>query len=598
MSNRKRKASNANTNRIFQERWTYDYFFVDVENKPICLICNQPVSEFKEYNIKRHYVSRHSSAYEKYQNEFRQDKVKELTKVLRGQQMVLSKVSLQQESVVKASYLVAEIIAKKSKPFADGEFMKECIVRVADVICPEKKETFAKISLSRQTITRRVEELGNSIEETLIAKARKFSSYSLALDESTDVRSTAQLAFFVRGVDDDFEVTEELAAIVPMKGTTRGIDLLEAVMKTIKRVGLPLSKLSGITTDGAPSMAGRQQGLANLLQLEASKVGNDTVMQFHCIIHQENLCAKSVKMQNVMSVVTKTVNFIRSKGLRHREFQELLHSMDADFDDIPYYTEVRWLSRGKMLKRMFESKDAIQTFMESKGNGVDEFMNEEWIEDFAFLVDITTHLNELNSRLQRKGQLIHSVFDHVNGFAMKLTLWETQIYNKNFVNFPSLQSLQVQNSQKYAKVITELRNDFDHRFADFKKSAMHFNVFSCPFSVKIEEVPENLQMECIDLQCSSDLREKFKDFPLLEFYKKYVSKEKYQRIHRLAVFVTSLFVSTYLYEQVFSRMNHVKSPVRSLLSDSHVENSLRIATSSILPNIAKLVREKQCQTSH
>ena len=167
MSNRKRKASNANTNRVFQERWTYDYFFVDVENKPVCLICNQPVSEFKEYNIKRHYISKHSSAYEKYKNEFRKDKVKELTKVLRGQQMVLSKASLQQESVVKASNVVAEIIAKKSKPFSDGEFIKECIVRVADVICPEKKETLAKISLSRQTITRRVEELGNSIEETL-----------------------------------------------------------------------------------------------------------------------------------------------------------------------------------------------------------------------------------------------------------------------------------------------------------------------------------------------------------------------------------------------------------------------------------------------
>jgi len=105
-------------------------------------------------------------------------------------------------------------------------------------------------------------------------------------------------------------------------------------------------------------------------------------------------------------------------------------------------------------------------------------------------------------------------------------------------------------------------------------------------------------MECIDLQCSSDLREKFKDFPLLEFYKKYVSKEKYQRIHRLAVFVTSLFGSTYLCEQVFSRVSHVKSFVRSLLPDSHMENSLRIATSSISPNIAKLVGEKQCQTSH
>ena len=89
----------------------------------------------------------------------------------------------------------------------------------------------------------------------------------------------------------------------------------------------------------APSMIGRRQGLGNLLQLEANKVGNDSVMRFHCIIHQENLCPNSLKMQNVMSIVIKTVNFIRSKGLHHREFQELLHSIDADFQDIPYYTE-------------------------------------------------------------------------------------------------------------------------------------------------------------------------------------------------------------------------------------------------------------------
>ena len=41
-----------------------------------------------------------------------------------------------------------------------------------------------------------------------MAKARNFSSYSLALDESTDIRSTAQLAIFIRRVDDYFEITE------------------------------------------------------------------------------------------------------------------------------------------------------------------------------------------------------------------------------------------------------------------------------------------------------------------------------------------------------------------------------------------------------
>ena len=68
-----------------------------------------------------------------------------------------------------------------------------------------------------------------------------------------------------------------------------------------------------------------------LLPNEASKVGNNSVMQFHCVLHQDTLCAKSLKMENVMSVVTKTVNFIRSKGLRHRQFQNLLSCLEADF---------------------------------------------------------------------------------------------------------------------------------------------------------------------------------------------------------------------------------------------------------------------------
>ena len=124
-------------------------------------------------------------------------------------------------------------------------------------------------------------------------------------------------------------------------------------------------------------------------------------------------------------------------------------------------------------------------------------------------------------------------------------------------------------------------------------------MFSCPFSVKIEEVPENLQTEfiSIDFQSSSDLKEKFNNFSLLDFYKTYVSKEKYQRIYGLAVFMTSLFGITYLCEQVFSRMNHVKSPVRSLISVIHIESSLCIATSSIaqiLPSLLEKSSAKLC----
>jgi hypothetical protein len=72
--------------------------------------------------------------------------------------------SAQSESLVKASY--AEIIAKKSKPFSEGEFVKECLESVADIIYPDEKVQFAKLSLSRQTVARRIDELATSVEET------------------------------------------------------------------------------------------------------------------------------------------------------------------------------------------------------------------------------------------------------------------------------------------------------------------------------------------------------------------------------------------------------------------------------------------------
>jgi hypothetical protein len=189
--------------------------------------------------------------------------------------------SAQSESLVKESYAVAEIIAKKSKSFSDGEFVKECLESVADFICPDKKVQFAKLSLSRQTVARRIDELATSVEETLKCRATNFEFYSLALDDSCDAGDNAQLAIFLRGLHKDFNITEELVDLVPLKGTTKVNDLMGGVTKTLNRLGLKYINLSGVTTDGAPAFAGKPEGLVKLLQAEAAKIGNISVMQYH-----------------------------------------------------------------------------------------------------------------------------------------------------------------------------------------------------------------------------------------------------------------------------------------------------------------------------
>ncbi|KAJ8872964.1 hypothetical protein PR048_026580 [Dryococelus australis] len=66
---------------------------------------------------------------------------------------------------------------------------------------------------------------------------------------------------------------------------------------------------------------------------------------------------------------------------------------------------------------------------------------------------------------------------------------------------------------------------FDTRFQGFKKNTASFNLYSCPFFISINDVPEDMQMECVDLQCASDLKDKFNNFSLLDFYKKYASQK-------------------------------------------------------------------------
>ena len=47
--------------------------------------------------------------------------------------------------LTKASYKVAHKIAKQCKLFPDGEFVKECLTDIVELLCPDKLPMFEKI---------------------------------------------------------------------------------------------------------------------------------------------------------------------------------------------------------------------------------------------------------------------------------------------------------------------------------------------------------------------------------------------------------------------------------------------------------------------
>lgn len=114
-----------------------------------------------------------------------------------------------------------------------------------------------------------------------------------------------------------------------------------------------------------------------------------------------------------------------------------------------------------------------------------------------------------------------------------------------------------------------------------------FSLFSTPYAVDVESVP--LQMELVELQCDTILKQKYTEIGIPDFYT-YLSRTHFPKLLDAAARIMAMFGSEYVCEQFFSSMKLNKSALRSILTDEHLRATLRLATAhDIKPNLDVLV---------
>ena len=268
--------------------------------------------------------------------------------------------------------------------------------------------------------------------------------------------------------------------------------------------------------------------------------------------------------------------------------------MNAQHQELLYYCEVCWLSQGAMLRRVHELRNEISLFMEQKVTEVPEFTDPTWMCDFAFLLDVTAHLNQLNVQRQGRKHLINEVFQFVSAFEMKLRLWETQLWNANYVHFLTLMENEPVSSDTYVAFVELLRLKFADHLTDLRARSGELLLFSNPFQVEVDGAPEGVQMELIELQCSAALKATFKEVPLVEFCRMHLLTEQFPALIKHAKIIAILFGSTYVCEQLFSKMIFIKCKTRMQLTDGHLDDALRLAGTSLQPDVG----QQQHQVSH
>ena len=106
--------------------------------------------------------------------------------------------------------------------------MKKNITDVVAVLNPNNKKLqrlIAQMPCSRRTTQRRISQISADIAVTMQSDLKSSLTFSIGIDESTDIQDNPQLAIFVPYVSSDLTIKEELVAI---RETTRGVDIKNA----------------------------------------------------------------------------------------------------------------------------------------------------------------------------------------------------------------------------------------------------------------------------------------------------------------------------------------------------------------------------------
>ncbi|GFV74461.1 general transcription factor II-I repeat domain-containing protein 2A [Trichonephila clavipes] len=211
-----------------------------------------------------------------------------------------------------------------------------------------------------------------------------------------------------------------------------------AVRNSLAEEEIVSKKNVSVTTDGAPNMVGEKNGFISLFKIN---VGH-SILECHCIIHQQALCAKSglTSLDNVITLVIKIVNLISSQALNKRKFDALLDEINSVCNGLVIYDNVHWLSRKNVLRRFDDCLEEIRLFLqnESKIEQYPQLMDVMWLLKLMFFTDICQYFNELNVKFQSPNKTVIVMMDLIRAFEAELYVFRNNIITRNYKYFPDL----------------------------------------------------------------------------------------------------------------------------------------------------------------
>lgn len=570
-----------------------------IKGKPgaLCVLCDKTLenSSMNPAKLKRHLEVLHPSQKNRSLSFF---ELEAESRSASQSKLPYEKPTKSDEVSLRLSYL----IGRCGEAHTIGEkLVKPALITAAECLFNDKQvDAVKKIPLSNSTVGRRIRDLSSWIEDEVCAEMRSSEQWALQLDESTDCSGQAILMVFVRYVHDS-EISEELLLSKSLETSTTGRAIFQLVDSYLSDHEINWSKCINVCTDGAGSMTGRYKGFVTRVKEVA-----ENVTSTHCVIHREALAAKRIpaSLKKVLDEAVKIVNFIKTRPLQSRIFAALCEEMGSAHTSLLLHSEVRWLSRGRVLNRIFELREEILHFsMDQDFYLFFKFKDPEWMKQLAYLADIFEKLNTLNTSLQGKELDVFTATERMNIMKGKLELWASLVREDRVDFFPTLQDYL---DEKDFDFDSNLRENISEHLLQLKTNLeLYFPAeqlevqtsetwIKNPFQTSIIRNLSGRQNEqLVELRISSAMKEKFQTVSLADFWA-FASRD-FAELSAVALRVLIPFVTTYLCESGFSMYASTKTKYRNRLD---AEADMRLRLSHKTPPFSVIAREKPCQSSH
>uniref|UniRef100_A0A3B3HBW8 DUF4371 domain-containing protein n=1 Tax=Oryzias latipes TaxID=8090 RepID=A0A3B3HBW8_ORYLA len=328
-----------------------------------------------------------------------------------------------------------------------------------------------------------------------------------------------------------------------------GDTLHEESLAFAKERNLPMDKLVSVCTDGAPCMVGKNRGFIALLREHEKR----SILSLHCILHREALCAQMCGEQ----LALKT----------------LLDEVGNSYPGLLLHSNVRWLSRGKVLSRFAVCLGEIRTILEMKNVEHPEIAGTEWLLKFFYLVDMTGHLNHLNEKMQGIRNTI-------------LSLQKAVFFNYACTASDPVRHLDL---QQLAGFISNLPQSFKARFGQFCECTRLFKFIThthecAADSTDLRYIPgvsvRDFELEAVDLKASDLWMNEFKslneDLERLERQQaELASQHKWEELKKLQTAADS---------QNLERSSQRKTYLRSRLTDGSLNTCTKLNLTTDQPD--------------